>query len=179
MELFIPGLLLFLISIGLSFVIAPRFTPLIVAVLSLAFLTYGVHQHYKMFAAEYRLSTWQESLKVYAPAVMIGAIILFVIYGILAFFSKGAVPIPPIPNITPPNINTVTNTVVNSLNKVANTLTNKKNDLLETVNETINKVNNQADNLEAQTAENTSELMNENKNKRNTNNLSRSFLETI
>jgi len=173
MELFIPGLLLFLISIGLTFAIAPRFTPLVVAVLSLVFLTYGVYQHYKMFAAEYRLSTWQESLKIYAPAVMIGAIILFTIYGILAVFSKGAVPVPPLPNITPPNVNTVTDAVVNSLNKVANTITNKKNDLVENVNQAINKVNNN------KAAEVEEVAPNENKGNKNKNNLSRSFLETI
>jgi hypothetical protein len=80
MEFFIPGLLLFLVSIIISFILAPRFTPLVVALLSIGFLTYGVYDHYKMFAAEYRLSTWQESLKIYAPAIMIAAIIIFIIY---------------------------------------------------------------------------------------------------
>jgi len=80
MEFFIPGLFLFLISIALSFVVAPRFTPLVTAILSIAFLTWGVYQHYTMFASEYRLSTWQNSIKIYAPALMIAAIILFVIY---------------------------------------------------------------------------------------------------
>lgn len=173
MELFIPGLLLFLISIGITFAFVPRFTPLIVAVLSLVFLTYGVYQHYKIFAAEYRLSTWQESLKIYAPAVMICAIILFIIYGILAVFSKGAVPVPLLPNITPPNINTVTDAVVNSLNKVANTITNKKNDLVENINQAINRVN-KSKATEAEDVATTTIG-----NKGNKNNLSRSFLETI
>ena len=176
MELYIPGLLLFLISTAVSFVLAPRFTPLVIALLSLVFLSYGVYQHYKMFSSEYRLSTWQESLKVYAPAIMIGAIILFVIYGILAFFTKGAVPVPPIPNITPPNANTITDTLVNSLNKVANTISNKNNDLIETVNNTINKVNNKSENEVEESGEANKAT---NKNKGNVNNLSRSFLETI
>ena len=51
-------------------------------------------------------------------------IILFIIYAILAFFTKGSVPIPLIPNITAPNENSATNHVVQSLNKVANGLTN-------------------------------------------------------
>jgi hypothetical protein len=170
MELFIPGLLLFLVSVIISFVVAPRFTPLVVALLSLGFLTYGVYNHYKMFAAEYRLSTWQESLKIYAPAIMIGAIILFIIYAILAFFTKGAVPIPAIPNVTAPNENTATNSIVNSLNQLANTVINNKN------NNVINNVNNQINNVN-RNRNNVLGLSN-NQNKKN-NNLSRSFLETI
>ena len=163
MELFIPGLLLFFVSVVISFVVAPRFTPLVVALLSLGFLTYGVHNHYKMFAAEYRLSTWQESLKIYAPAIMIGAIILFIIYAILAFFTKGAVPIP--------NENTTTNSIVNSLNQLANTVNNNRN------NNVINNVNNQINN--ANKNRNNVFGLNNNQNKKNGNNLSRSFLETI
>jgi len=169
MEFFIPGLLLFLLSIVVSFIVAPRFTPLVIAILSIVFLSYGVYDHYKMFAAEYRLSTWQQSLKIYAPAIMIGAIILFIIYAILAFFTKGSVPIPLIPNITAPNENSATNHVVQSLNKVANSLTNNKNNVVSSVNNTINKVNNATKN----NSEN-----GKNKNKRN-NTISRSFLETI
>lgn len=161
MEFFIPGLLLFLLSIVVSFILAPRFTPLVIAILSIAFLSYGVYDHYKMFAAEYRLSTWQQSLKIYAPAIMIGAIILFIIYAILAFFTKGSVPVPQIPNITAPNENSATEHVVQSLNKVANSLTNK-NDKLSNVN---NATKNNTEN-------------GKNKNKRN-NTISRSFLETI
>ena len=177
MEFFIPGLLLFLLAIVVSFILAPRFTPLVVAVLSIVLLSYGVYDHYKMFAAEYRLSTWQQSLKIYAPAIMIGAIILFIIYAILAFFTKGSVPVPPIPNITAPNENSAMDNVVQSLNKVANGLTNNKNDIVSSVNNTINKANNNRGNiLNALTGNNNGN--GGNKNKRN-NNLSRSFLETI
>jgi hypothetical protein len=172
MEFFIPGLLLFLLSLFVTFIFAPKFTPLVAALLSIGFLTYGVYDHYKMFAAEYRLSTWQQSLKIYAPAIMIGAIIIFIIYGILAFFTTGAVPVPPIPNITEPNENSATNAIVNSLNKVANSITNTTNNIISNVNNTINKVNNNRNNLFGLN-NNTS-----GNNKRN-NNLSRSFLETI
>ncbi len=174
MEFFIPGLLLFLVSILISFIVAPRFTPLVVALLSIGFLTYGVYDHYKMFAAEYRLSTWQESLKIYAPAVMIAAIIIFIIYSILAFFTKGAVPVPPVPNVTEPNNDSVTNQIVNSLNKVGSIFTNNKN------TNVINNVNNQITNVN----KNRNSLLSlgnnneENNNKKN-NNVSRSFLETI
>ena len=174
MELFIPGLLLFLFSIAVSFVLIPRFTPLIIAILSIVFLTKGVYDHYMMFASEYRLSTWQDGLKIYAPAIMIGAIILFIIYAILAFFTRGSVPIPSIPNITGANETSITNQVVKSLNNVADSLTNTSNDIISNVNNTINKINkNRGNILGSLTNDSTAP-----KNK-NGNNLSRSFLETI
>lgn len=178
MELFIPSIIVFLLAGLVSFIFIPRFTPLVIAILAIIFLTKGVYDHYYMFASEYRLSTWQEGLKIYAPAIMIGAIILFIIYTILAVFTKGAVPIPAIPNIEAPAEGTITNQVVKSLNKVANTLTNTKNDIISSVNNTINKVNSNRGNILNSLANNTSGNT-ENKNKKNGNNLSRSFLETI
>lgn len=173
MEFFIPSLLLFLLAIGVTFAIAPRFTPLVTALLSIGFLTFGVYQHYKMFASEYRLSTWQQGLKVYAPALMIGAIIIFIIYAILAFFTKGSVPVPAIPNITEPNENTVTNQVIQSLNKVGNMVNNTANDVIENINNTINNTNkNRTNGLGTNNKGNIT-------NKKNNGNLSRSFLETI
>jgi hypothetical protein len=171
MEFFIPSLLLFLVSIGVTFIIAPKFTPLVVAILSIVFLTFGVYQHYKMFASEYRLSTWQQGLKIYAPALMIGAIIIFIIYAILAFFTKGSVPVPSIPNITGPSENSATNAVVESLNKIGNIFTNTTTNVINSVNNTINRVNNNS-------SKNNTNKGNGNTNKKN-NNLSRSFLETI
>lgn len=168
MEFFIPGLLIFLVAIILTFLIAPRATPMIAAILSIVFLSAGVYEHYKMFASEYRLSTWQDHLKIYAPAIMIGAIILFIIYAILSFFTRGVVPVPAIPNVSTPAENTVTSQIMNSLNVVANKLSNTKNDLLSTVNKSINKVNT-----------NRTSIFNALTTNKNKSNVSRSFLETL
>jgi hypothetical protein len=171
MEFFIPGLLLFLVSIIITFVLVPRFTPLVIALLSIVFLSYGVYDHYKMFASEYRLSTWQQSLKIYAPAIMIMAIILFIIYAILAFFTKGSVPVPLLPNISEPNENSTTNQIIQSLNKLGNALTNNNTNLINEVNNQINNVNKNRNNILG--VNTTNNDINTNKNTR------RSFLETI
>ena len=170
MEFFIPGLLLFLVSIIITFILVPRFTPLVIAVLSIVFLTYGVYDHYKMFASEYRLSTWQQSLKVYAPAIMIIAIIIFIIYAILALFTKGSVPVPLVPNISEPNENSATNQIIQSLNKLGNAITNNNTNVINQVNNQIDNVNKNRNNILG--------VNNTNKNK-NKNNVRRSFLETI
>jgi hypothetical protein len=179
MEFFIPGLLLFLVSIAISFIFIPRFTPLLAAILSIVFLSYGVYDHYKMFAGEYRLSTWQNSLKIYAPAIMISAIIIFIIYSILAFFTQGSIPVPPIPNITQPNENSVTNQVIQSINKIGNVITNKNTNVVNKINNKINEVNTKRNNILG--VNNTvTKGNNVNKNNKSENaNLSRSFLETI
>ena len=124
MEFFIPGLLLFLVSILVTFILAPKATPMVAAVLSVVFLTYGVYDHYRLFASEYNLSTWQDNLKIYSPALMITAIILFIIYTILAVFTNGAVPVPEIPTIAMPNVNSITDTVTNTFNNAKNALAN-------------------------------------------------------
>ena len=180
MEFFIPGLLLFLLSIAVTFAVAPRFTPLVVALLSVAFLSYGVYDHYKMFSAEYRLSTWQESLKIYAPALMIGAIIIFIIFSILSFFTKGSVPVPTVPNVTEPNENTATNALVNGLNKIGNMFgSNKPTNVVNKVNNQINNVNKNRNNLLGLNNNKGNEgIFNGNK-KNNNNGVSRSFRETI
>jgi hypothetical protein len=178
MEFFIPGLLLFLVSIIVTFLVIPRFTPLIVAILSIAFLSYGVYDHYTMFASEYRLSTWQESLKVYAPAIMIITILLYIIYVILAFFTSGSVPVPLAPSITEPNQSSVTNQIAKSLNKVANVFTGNNNtnnrnakngSLLNQVSNTLNNTMNTV----------TNSLGITNNARRNNNKPSRSFVETF
>ena len=94
MEFFIPGLLLFLVTILITIFIIPQSTPMVAAVLSILFLAYGVYDHYLLFAPEYRLSTWQDGIKIYAPFIMLAGIILFIIYFIFVFFTGGEVPVP-------------------------------------------------------------------------------------
>ena len=139
MEFFIPGLLLFLLFIGIAFFVAPKATPMIAAILSIIFLIYGVREHSQMFASEYRLSTWQDGLKMYAPAVMIMIIIIFVIYSILAFFTGGSVPVPSMPDVELPTMNSLTNSINDAKNTIVNGL-NGKNTLLGPVtNNNVNK----------------------------------------
>jgi hypothetical protein len=127
MEFFIPGIVLFLLFLGIAFYFVPKATPMIAAILSIIFLIYGVREHSKMFASEYRLSTWQDGLKMYAPAIMIIVIIVFVIYSIMAFFTGGSVPIPSMPNVEIPTMNGLATNLTNSLNTAKNTISDGLN----------------------------------------------------
>lgn len=174
MEFFLPGLFLFLLSLAVTFVIAPKATPAMASILALAFLTYGVYHHYKLFAPEYRLSTWQDGLKVYAPAVMILAVILFVLYGVLSFFTSGQVPIPALPNVAMPSPNSITNSLTHSMESLGNSMTNM-----------VNNVTSLGNNNRSSTRNNNSLMtsignsLGMNRNRKNGNNISRSFLETV
>jgi len=159
MEFFIPGFCILFVTITLSYFIIPKATPLIASILSVIFLLFGVYEHYLLFASEYRLSTWQEGLKVYAPGVMIFVILIFIIYSIFAFFTNGSVPIPSIPTMNIPSKNTITDAIMESANGISNSISNTKNALM---------------NIKPTNTQNKNTNTNKNKNK-----MSTSFLETI
>ena len=166
MEFFVPGLLFFILTLIFTFYIAPKATPMIAAILSLVFLTYGVYDHYRMFASEYRSSTWQEPLLLmYSPAVMITVLILYVLYGMSALFTKGQVPVPAMPEMPPtPNMQNALNNVTESLSNAANSIANTANNMMNNV---LNNGNNNGTN---------SNRRNDNKN---ASNMSRSFVESV
>jgi len=172
MEFFIPGMLLFLLFLFLAFYFVPKATPMIAAILSIAFLIYGVRDHAQRFASEYRLSTWHEGLKIYAPAIMILVIIIFVIYSMMAFFTSGSVPIPSIPNVEIPTMNDITTNITNTLNTAANNISKELN--IATTN--TNKKNNTL--IGSIMGTNNTNKGNTNK-KNNANGFRKSMLETI
>lgn len=169
MQFFLPGLALFLFAIAITFFLAPYATPMVASILSIIFLTYGVYDHYHLFASEYRLSTWQDAWKIYAPFIMIGAIILYVIYGIMAFFSGGKVPVPSMPSVS-----NVTTNLSKSVSDMANTATSYMNDTANAaanaVNNAANAGNNMLKNITSNTGNNTGNTSSSNANNTTQNN---------
>ena len=145
MEFFIPGLLIFLLAIAIAVIIVPQTTPMIAAVLSILFLAYGVYDHYLLFAPEYRLSTWQDGIKIYAPFIMLAGIILFVIYFIFAFFTGGEVPVPkmemPAMPAMPemPTFNAIKNATNNAINNTVNGTNKKSTNTKSNTNNTMSR----------------------------------------
>ena len=170
MEFFLPGVLLFLVAIIVVYLIAPNITPLVTAILAVIFLTFGVYSHYTIFTSEYRLSTWQEGLKIYSPALMIMAIILYIIYSMISLFSNIHVPIPEMPKIEMPNTESLTNNAMNAYNNVANSFSNATNSLAKSMSNATNSIANATNSLIPATNQN------QNKSKPN---VSRSFVETF
>ena len=175
MEFFIPGLSIFLLAVVITFAFSPKATPMIAAIFALLFLTYGVYDHYRMFLPEYRLSTWQQTFSTYSPFLMIGAIIMYVIFSMVSFFTGGTVPVPVLPTVEIPEMPTLTNTtnqITKSLNTAVNSISNSANDLMESTanmgSNLYNSLNNSLNNS-----------LGLNNSYKNNGNLSRSAAETI
>jgi hypothetical protein len=131
MELFLPSVLVFLVAAAIVIAIVPRFSPLIIVTLAIALLFVGTYHHFQIFWNEYRQSTWQDTLKLFAPTLILIAIFAYLLFVILSFFTGGAVPVPPMPNIQMPAAETATNAVtaainrgINAVNNAGSTLTN-------------------------------------------------------
>jgi esterase/lipase len=159
---------------------------MITAIMSMIFLTFGVYTHYRIFSSEYRLSTWQEGLKIYAPAVMIIAIILFIIYGIIALFTGVNVPVPSVPEFEMPAANTVTNTIMNAYNNAAKNISEATNTITQNLSNATNKITtniaNTTNKVANKMANNVSKTLNQPSNQPLNNKskiASRSFVETF
>ena len=178
MEFFLPGLLFFIVTVLFTFYIAPKATPMIAAILSLVFLTYGVYDHYRMFASEYHSSTWQEPLLLlYSPAVMITVLILYVLYGMSALFTKGQVPVPAMPDIL--SVPNALNNVTESLSNAANSIANTANDMMNNMGNMINNGTINNGTINNDTINNGTNNTNRRSNRNNASNISRSFVESV
>ena len=103
---------------------------------------------------------------------MIGAVVIFVLYGILSFFGGGSVPIPSMPALELPSANTATNPVTAAINTAMNTV----NDVANTVTNTVNNLGNN-NNVKRNNLNNGVRKMNTN-NKNNNSGPTRSYLAT-
>ncbi len=139
MELFLPSLFVFVLTMIVVLFIVPRLTPIIMVSMSAILLFFAIQQHKSLFASEYTLSTWQDRLTVFAPAIFIGAVILYLLYAIVAFFNKAEVPVPTIPNVgitNMPPAETATNVVTQAINNT-----------LKAANNAVNTIKNTASNF--------------------------------
>ena len=172
MQLFLPSILISILAILVIIFLIQRFSPLIIVILAAVLLYVGTTQHLSMFWDEYKQSTWIEGLKLFAPGVMIGAIVIFVLYGILSFFGGGSVPIPSMPTLELPSANTATNPVTAAINTAMNTV----NDVANTVSNTVNNLGTN-NNVKRNNLNNGVRKMNTN-NKNNNSGPTRSYLAT-
>ena len=145
MEFFLPSLIILILSGIVSFVIIPKISPIIILILSFALLAFGMYHHYKLFADEYRLSTWQEQIRFYAPGVAIGSLVLFILIFVLSLFKHAEVPVPNIPSISPvTTTNTFTAPVASALNTVTAAANNMMSNTTRAVSGAVNTIKNTA-----------------------------------
>ena len=139
MELFLPSLLVLLMAAIVVIVLMPRFSPLIIVTLAITLLVAGTYHHFQVFWNEYRQSTWQDTLKIFAPTLILLAIFAYLLFVILSFFTGGSVPVPRMPNIVMPEANTATNALTAGLNRGISAVTDMTNTIVNGVNNNLNR----------------------------------------
>lgn len=137
MELFLPSILIFILSIIVVIAIVPRFSPIIIVTLAILLLGAGTYNHFSMFWNEYRQSTWQQTLKFFAPGIILIAIFIYLFFAIGSFFTGGQVPVPTMPAITIPSADTATNFLTASINNTMKAANTAVNSILPTSNDNV------------------------------------------
>lgn len=84
MEFLVPSLIMLLLASVVVFFVVPRMSSFLIFIISVVFLTLGVYSHYMMFQHEYTSSIWRDSIKAYAPSILIAMIVI----GIIVSFSN-------------------------------------------------------------------------------------------
>jgi len=120
MELFLPSILIFLLAMIVVMVLIPQFSPIIIVSLAIALLVGGMYNHFSMFINEYRQSTWQNTLLLFAPGIFIIAIFIYLFFAIGSFFTGGKVPVPVMPEMSNPSADSATNSITSSINNTMN-----------------------------------------------------------
>ncbi len=116
MEFFLPSLLTVLLALLFTFFISPNLGPLAVATVAFIALLYAANTHYTMFKDEYSLQSWASSAQAFAPYIIVGTILIFVIGYLLTLFSGGKAPNLPMPPSVLPPPETATNLVTKGIN---------------------------------------------------------------
>ena len=120
MELFLPSILIFLLAVIVVVVLIPQFSPIIIVSLAIVLLVAGMYNHFTMFWDEYRQSTWQQTLTLFAPGILIIAIFVYLFFAIGAFFTGGKVPVPVLPEMSIPSAESATNSLTSTINDTMN-----------------------------------------------------------
>jgi len=155
MELFIPTLVVLLLSALVWIFILPRLSPYILGVLSFAMLILGIWQNYKSFPQEYIFIN--KVIKDYSGFVLIMIIIVLTLGGINRYQGANASPLDLIPSISMPSfsgsrsifnisgtgstssVNSAANSVYNVLSGTANTVTNALKTPVNALSNIMNK----------------------------------------
>jgi hypothetical protein len=133
MELFIPSILALVIAAAIVMFVLPRLSSVVLGSLALVFVIVAAYQHYNFFYTEYRQSTWQLPLVEYAPYLLLGGLVLFLIFFSINFIGTSTTAQAAAPLVA---MNAAVERVANQAPSVAglkNAVTNATNNALKAV----------------------------------------------
>lgn len=129
MQLFIPSLLAIAVAAAIVMFVLPRLSPVILGVIALVLLVVAAYSHYTFFGSEYQISTWQLPLVQFAPYLLIGGLVLFMLFFIINFIGTGkSEAVAPVAAMNEA-VNKVANAAVANVKNVAATVTNNVKNL--------------------------------------------------
>jgi S-methylmethionine-dependent homocysteine/selenocysteine methylase len=121
-------------------IVIPNFSPLIIVIVSAILLTASTYQHFQFFWHEYQQSTWQTTLKIFAPGLIIVAVFLYIFMVGGSFIMGGTVP--KMPEIELPPASTATNAVTSAINNSMSAVSGAANSLANAGASVANSIGN-------------------------------------
>jgi len=114
MELFLPSILVIIFAAIVIMMILPNFSPLVIVIVSMLLLTASTYHHFQFFWHEYQDSTWQASLKIFAPGIIITAVFVYIFFagGMVLMNGSSA----SMPSMELPSASTATNPLTSAIN---------------------------------------------------------------
>jgi len=114
MELFLPSILVFILAALMVFLVIPRMSSILLVMMAVVLIVLGTYHHFKTFWDEYRQSTWQESLKLFAPGIILAMIFIYLFFAIASFYMGGKASAPPPMDL--PSAESATNPLTAAIN---------------------------------------------------------------
>ena len=113
--MFLPSVFLMLVAYLFTITFIPNLSHLVILVGAIAFIAITAYNHYSMFSNEYKIMTWADTARQFAPTLMI-ILVIALMGGYIMYISTtgkaASLPMPPA-NIPPPE--TATNFVTNAI----------------------------------------------------------------
>jgi hypothetical protein len=170
MELFLPSVLVFILAALMIFLVLPRMSSLVLVMMAVILIVLGTYHHFKIFWNEYRQSTWQESLKIFAPGIILAMIFVYLFFAIASFYMGGKSSASP-PPMELPTAESATNPLTAAINTSLGAVNSVANSMNTAATSAVNAVKNAMPSFQS----------NGSANKKNNNGAAptRSFLATI
>ena len=116
MEFFLPTVFLLLVAYLFTMMVIPKMSHIVILVAAAVFIAITVYNHYSLFADEYKVMTWVDTARQFAPTLLI-LLVIALMGGYILYISttgKGSpnLPMPPA-SIPPPE--TATNYVTQAI----------------------------------------------------------------
>jgi hypothetical protein len=141
MELFLPSVLVFILAALMVLLVLPRMSSMVLFMMAVGLVLVGTYHHFKIFWDEYRQSTWQDSLKIFAPGIIIAMIFIYLFFAIASFYMGGKSATQPPPMELPP-AETATNPLTAAINTSLGAVTSVANSMNNAATSAVNAVKN-------------------------------------